>query len=89
MQNTPRQMKDYLRSYCFSLLGLCRKCNLKNIALTWFTLEENIKFDTSHNFTHFWTHYWQDSHFLKRLHTTARNVNLKSWQIAPSKMHHH
>ena len=24
--------KDLLRSYCFSLLDLCRKCNLKNIA---------------------------------------------------------
>ena len=43
-------MKDLLRSYCFSLLDLCRKCNLKNIALPWVTLGENSKFDTLHSF---------------------------------------
>ena len=46
MQDTPHQMKDYLRSYCFSSLDLCRKRNLKNIALTWVTLEKNSKLDT-------------------------------------------
>ena len=46
MQDTPHQMKDYLRSCPFSLLDLCRKRNFKNIALTWIALEENIKFDT-------------------------------------------
>ena len=43
-------MKDLLRSYCFSLLELCRKCNLKKKALTWVTLRENSKFDTLHSF---------------------------------------
>ena len=41
MQDTPHQMKDYLRSYCFSKLDLCRKRNLKNVALMWVTLEKN------------------------------------------------
>ena len=53
MQDTPHQMKDYLRKYCFSLFGLCQKRNLKNIALTWITSEKNNKFNTSHSFTHF------------------------------------
>ena len=53
MQDTQRQMKDYLRSYCFSLPDLYQKRNLKNIALTWVSLEKNRKFDTLYNFTHF------------------------------------
>ena len=53
LSNTPQQMNDYLRSYCFSLLDLCRKRNLKNIALTWVTLEKNNKLDTSHSFIDF------------------------------------
>ena len=47
MQDIPHQTKDYLRSSCFSSLDLCQKRNLKNIALTWVTLEKNSKFDTS------------------------------------------
>ena len=46
MQDTPHQMKDFCRKYCFSSLDLCRKPNLKNIALTWATLEKNNKLDT-------------------------------------------
>ena len=42
-------MKDLLRNYCFSLLDLCRKFSLKNIALTWVSLGENSKFDTLHS----------------------------------------
>ena len=53
MQDTPHQLKDSLKSFCFSSLDLCRKLNLKNIPLTWVTLEKNNKFDTSHSFTHF------------------------------------
>ena len=51
--STPHQMKDYLRSYCFSSLDLRQNRNLKNIALIWVTLEKNSKFDTLHSFTHF------------------------------------
>ena len=79
-----RQMKDYLRSYYFNSLNLCQKCNLKNIDLTWVTLENNNKFDALHNFT-FLDTLWQDPHFLKRLYTTVHNVNLQSLQITPSK----
>ena len=50
MQHTPHQMKDLLRSYCFSSLDLCRKRNFKNIALTWVTLGKNRKFDILHSF---------------------------------------
>ena len=53
MQDAPHRMKDYLRKYCFSSPDLYRKRNLKNVALTWVTLEKNDKLDTSHNFTHF------------------------------------
>ena len=53
MQDTPHELKDSLRSYCFSSLDLCQKRNLKNIPLPWVTLEKNNKFDTSHSFTHF------------------------------------
>ena len=56
MQDTRDRMKNYLRSYCFSFLDLCRKRNLKNIALTWITLEKKNKFDTLHNLRHFETH---------------------------------
>ena len=45
MQDTSHQVKDYLRSYWLSFLDLCQKRNLKNIALTWVTLEKNSKFD--------------------------------------------
>ena len=51
--STPHQMKDYLRSYCFSSLDLRQNRNLKNIALIWVTLEKNSKFDTLNSFTHF------------------------------------
>ena len=34
MQETPHQMKDLSRSYCFSSLYLLQKRNLKNIVLT-------------------------------------------------------
>ena len=44
------QMKDYLRSYCFSFLDLRQNRNLKNIALICVTLEKNSKFDTLHSF---------------------------------------
>ena len=45
MQDTSHQVKDYLRSYWLGFLDLCQKRNLKNIALTWVTLEKNSKFD--------------------------------------------
>ena len=61
MQHTPHQMKDLLRSYCFSLLDLCRKRNFKNIALTWLTLGKNSKFDTLHSFQ---THHGKKHIFL-------------------------
>ena len=77
-------MKDYLRSYCFSLLDSYQKRNLKNIALTWVSLEKNRKFDTLYNYT-FLDTLWQDPNFLKRLYTTVHNVNLQSLQITPSK----
>ena len=52
MQDASHQMEDYLRKYCFGLLDLCQKRNLKNIALTWVTLEKTNKLDTSYSFTH-------------------------------------
>ena len=50
MQDTPHELKDSLRNYCFSSLDLCQKLNLKNIPLPWVTLE---------NFTFLGT-LWQD-----------------------------
>ena len=64
MQDTSHQMKDYLRSYCFSSLDLCQKRNLKNIDLAWATLENNNKFDALHNFSHFQTNYGKIHIFL-------------------------
>ena len=49
MQYTPHQMKDLLKSYCFSSIDLYGKRNFKNIALTWVTLGKNKKFDILHS----------------------------------------
>ena len=83
MQDSPHQMEDYLRKYCFSQPDSCRKHNLKNTALTCVTLEKNNKLDTSHSFTHFQTQYGKIQIFLNI--NILHNVNLKSWQIASSK----
>ena len=88
MQDTPHQMKNLLRNYCFSSLDLCRKRYLKNIALTWVTLGKNNKFDTFHSFQ---THYGKIHIFLNvyyillYTHILLYNVKLQSLQIAPSK----
>ena len=50
MEDASHQMKDLLKSYCFSSLALCRNRNLKNIAVTCVTLGKNSKFDTLHSF---------------------------------------
>ena len=87
MQDTPHQIKDLLRSYCFSLLDLCRKRNLKNIDLTSVSLGKNSKFDNLHSFS---THYSKIHIFLNvyiLLRTCMRlyNDKVQSLQIAPSK----
>ena len=77
LQDTPHQVKDYLRSYCSNSLDLCRKSNLKNIALTtWVTLEKNrVSLIALH--ISFLDTLLQDPHFLKRL-CTVNNVTLHS-----------
>ena len=84
MQDTSHQMKDYLRSYCFSSLDLCQKRNLKNIDLTWATLENNNKFDALHNFSHFQTHYGKIYIFLNA-YILLYIMLIMSLQITPSK----
>ena len=80
MQDTSHQMEDYLRKYCFGLLDLCQKRNLKNIALTWVTLGKNSKFDTLHSFQ---AHYGMIHKI--NVYILLYNGKLQSLQIAPSK----
>ena len=62
-----------LRSDSFSSLDLGQKRNLKNIALTWVTLEKQLVcyFTQLYSFLDI---LWQEPHFLKRLYTTVHHV---------------
>ena len=90
MQDTSHQMEDYLRKYCFGLLDLCQKRNLKNIALTWVTLGKNRKFDTLHSFQSRYSkiHIFLNVYILLCTYMLLYNVKLQSLQIVPQKKHH-